>query len=67
MHPQQVAEMQRQLLAFATKKPKMVKAQLPSPIGRDARQPARGGVAVLIREAVVLPGSDAQGAWSRPR
>jgi RNA polymerase sigma factor (sigma-70 family) len=31
MQPHQVADMQRELLAFASRKPKMVKAQLPSP------------------------------------
>ena len=45
MQPQQVAEMQRQLLAFATKKPKMVKAQLPSPSAETLANP----------HAVVLP------------
>ena len=39
MHPQQVAEMQRQLLAFVTKKPKMVKAQLPSPTAETLAKP----------------------------
>ena len=45
MQPQQVAEMQRQLLAFATKQPKMVKAQLPSPTAETFANPP----------AVVLP------------
>jgi RNA polymerase sigma factor for flagellar operon FliA len=45
VHPEQVAEMQRQLQAFVTKKPKMVKAQLPSPTAETLANP----------RAVVLP------------
>jgi RNA polymerase sigma factor for flagellar operon FliA len=49
MHPQQVADMQRELLTFATRKPKMLKAQLPSPSAETLANP-RG---------VVLPYSSA--------
>jgi hypothetical protein len=45
MNPQKVAEMRRQLLAFATKKPVMVKAQLPHPSAEKLASP----------HAVVLP------------
>jgi RNA polymerase sigma factor for flagellar operon FliA len=49
MEPQQVAELRHELLAFATKKPKMVKAQLPSPSAETLANP----------RAVVLPYSSA--------
>ncbi len=45
MNPEQVAEMQRQLLAFTVKKPMMVKAQLPDPQAETLASP----------HAVVLP------------
>jgi len=49
MQPHQVAEMQRELLAFASRKPKMVKAQLPSPSADTLANP----------RSVVLPYSSA--------
>src|SRR6202035_3283777 len=39
MNPEKVAEMRRQLLAFATKKPMMVKAQLPDPQAETIASP----------------------------
>ena len=39
MNPEKVAEMRRQLLAFATKKPMMVKAQLPDPQAEKIASP----------------------------
>src|SRR6476660_2075330 len=45
MHPQQVAEVRRQLIAFATKKPAMAKARLTAPVMETGKTPP----------AVVLP------------
>ena len=40
MNPQQVAEVRRQLVAFAARKPAMAKARLPEPAGKTASVPA---------------------------
>ena len=49
MNPQKVAEMRRQLIAFAARKPMMVKAQVTETHGRDGGVDAGGRVSPTRR------------------
>jgi RNA polymerase sigma factor for flagellar operon FliA len=66
MNPQQVAEVRRQLIAFATKKPMMVKAQLADPQAEKAATP-QAAVVLAYKPGVKRVAARATLKVGRPR